>query len=354
MSQRFALILAGGRGTRFWPLSRRARPKQCLALTGERTLIQLTVDRVLPLVPAERVLVLTSPDMAALVASQLPEIPPENILIEPSGRGTAPCLGLAAVEIQRRAGPDAVAIALPADQLVSDPEALRAGLAAGAEAAERTGALVTLGIRPTRPETGFGYLELGEPAGDFAGQALHHVARFVEKPDAATAQRYLDGGRHLWNAGIFLFRADAMRAAFRAHLPRSADALDAILADPSQLPDRWRDLDATSIDYGIMERHAHTLVVPCSPGWSDVGAWPEAAASWPEVAGGRGLAEAVVARDAEGNAVHAPGKVVALLGVSGLVVVSTEDALLVMDAGRAQELRHLVDALERRGLERVL
>lgn len=354
MNDRYALILAGGRGTRFWPLSRASRPKQCLALSGARTLLQETVDRALPLVPAERVLVLTGPDMAGLVREQLPDIPADNVIIEPRGRGTAPGLGLGAVEVARRGGRAAVALALPADQRVEDPQALRAALSAGAEAAARTGALVTLGVQPTRPETGFGYLEVGSSAGTWADQELRAVARFVEKPDAATARRWLDGGSHLWNAGIFVFQAGSLLDAFHRHLPRSGAALEAILADPAALPARWEELDATSIDYGVMERHDHTLVVPCAPGWSDVGAWPEAALAWPEQPGGRALARAVVARDAAGNAVHAPGAVVALLGVRDLVVVATGDALLVMDAARAQDLRHVVAELEERGLRDVL
>lgn len=353
MKERYVLILAGGRGTRFWPLSRRGRPKQCLALASDRTLLQETVARVLPMVPAERVLVLTSVDQAGLVAEQLPELPAENILVEPKGRGTAPSLGWGAVEVARRGGPGALALALPADHVVGEPELLRAALRAGAEAAEGTGALVTLGITPTRPETGYGYLRLGPTAGTWAGAALYRVARFVEKPDAHTAARYLDEGGYLWNAGMFVFRADALLRAFGEHLPRSRAALDAIAADPNSLHERWDDLDATSIDYGVMERHGDTLVVPCAPDWSDVGAWPEAAARWPEVEGGRALAEAVVGLDALDNAVYAPGKVVGLLGVRGLVVVETDDALLVMDADRAQDLRRLVDMLEPRGLGRL-
>ncbi len=350
----YALVLAGGRGTRFWPLSRKSRPKQCIALTGGATLLQETCQRIAPLVPPERVLVLTGPDMVELVRAQLPELPPENILVEPRGRGTAPCLGWGAVEVARRGGPEAIMVALPADHVVGDPATLREALASAAAAASSTGALVTLGIRPSRPETGYGYLRLGRSGGRFLQNELFHVERFVEKPDESTARRYLEDGGYLWNAGMFVFTAAALLDAFRQHLPRSAAALAEIAANPEALQDRWADLDATSIDYGVMERHGHTLVVPVSPDWSDVGAWPEAAARWPEVEGGRGVATAVVARDSKDNAVFAPGQAVALLGVSGLVVVSTADALLVMDSARAQDLRIVVDTLEARGLGRFL
>lgn len=350
----YALVLAGGRGTRFWPLSRKSRPKQCIALTGGDTLLQQTVARIAPLVPSSRVLVLTGPDMVELVRAQLPELPPENILVEPRGRGTAPCLGWGAVEVRRRGGPDAVMIALPADHVVGEPATLVEALGSAAAAARDTGALVTLGIRPSRPETGYGYLRRGGSGGIYLQHELFNVEKFVEKPDLSTAQRYLDEGNYLWNAGMFVFTAAALLDAFRAHLPRSADALDAIAANPDALDHRWADLDATSIDYGVMERHRHTLVLPVSPDWSDVGAWPEAAARWPEVEGGRGVAEAVVARDASENAVFAPGQAVALLGVHDLVVVSTPDALLVMDRARAQDLRGVVDALEAKDLGRFL
>lgn len=354
MNPIYALILAGGRGTRFWPLSRKSRPKQCIALTGGDTLLQQTVARISSLVPPERVLVLTGPDMVELVREQLPALPAANILVEPRGRGTAPCLGWGAVEVSRRGGPEAVMVALPADHVVGEPEVLCRALEGAAAAAVATGALVTLGVQPSRPETGYGYLKVGAAAGTFVQSEIFNVDRFVEKPDLSTARGYLEQGGYLWNAGMFVFTAEALLRAFRRHLPRSADALDAIAADPSRLEDLWGDLDATSIDYGVMERHAETLVVPVSPDWSDVGAWPEAAARWPEVPGGRAVAAAAVARDATDNAVFAPGQAVALLGVQGLVVVSTPDALLVMDRERAQELRQIVDALEGQGLGRYL
>ncbi len=342
----WAVILAGGRGTRFWPLSRRALPKQCLSLDGRRTLLQQTLDRLSPLVPPERVLVVTGPDMGDAVLAQLPELPDGPVLIEPRGRNTAPCIGWATVEVARRAGPAAVLAVLPADHRVGDPAGLRAALAAGADAAGETRGIVTLGITPTRPDAGYGYLEVGEGAGRFLGHDLVHVGRFTEKPPEAQAARWVAAGTHLWNAGMFVFRADVLRAAFARHLPSSAAALDAIAADPAALPRVWDTLDATSIDFGVMERADTVLAVPCDIGWSDVGTWESAGAWMPEAAGGRAVARAVVAVDAADNVVHAGGKVVALLGVDDLVVVDTPDALLVMRRGRGQDVRRILDALD--------
>ncbi len=347
----YALIMAGGRGARFWPRSRRAFPKQCVAIGGPDSLIRQTVDRLAPLVPPERILVITGPDMVAAITAQLPDLPAQNILVEPQGRNTAPCVGWGAVEIRRRGGEDAVMMVLPADHVIAAPEVLRASLTAAAAAA-RTGALVTLGITPTHPETGYGYLELGGEAGQWAGQTLRVVERFAEKPDAATAAAYVADGRHLWNAGMFVFTVGAILAAFDAHLPRSAAALRSLAADPGCLEAVWRELEATSIDFGIMERADNILTAPCDPGWSDVGSWSAAGALLPEDAGGRGLSRHTVSIDATDNITYAPGKVVALIGVSGLAVVDAEDALLVMDTRRAQDVRDVVAMLEDAGLDR--
>lgn len=346
------VIMAGGRGTRFWPLSRRHRPKQVLALAGADSLIRQTVDRLLPLAPPERILVVTGPDMVDAVRAELPDLPEANLLVEPSGRNTAPCIGWASVEIARRAGPDACIAVLPSDHVVAHPELLRAALSAAAQAAGETGSIVTLGIRPAWAETGFGYLELGAPAGQWQGQELRRVACFREKPDGKTAAEWVADGQHLWNAGMFVFVASDMRAAFRAHLPASAQVLDALDAAPERLAELWTHLDATSIDYGIMERRDDLLTVPCDPGWSDVGAWPAAAALLPAVPGGTGRAEQVIAVESRDNVVHAPERLVALVGVHDLVVVDTGDALLVMDQSRAQELRQVMAQLEALGLER--
>jgi mannose-1-phosphate guanylyltransferase len=304
------------------------------------------------MVPPERILVITGPDMVAAISEQLPDLPAENILVEPQGRNTAPCVGWGAVEVARRSGPDAVMMVLPADHVIAQPEVLRASLQGAADAATETGALVTLGITPTHPETGYGYLELGKSAGEWSGQTLRVVSAFREKPDVATAKAYLEGGQHLWNAGMFVFTAGAILEAFRTHLPRSADALDRVAADPAALATLWRELEATSIDFGIMERAENILTVPTDPGWSDVGSWSAAGALLPVVDGGRGLAAMHINIDASDNITYAPGKVVALIGVSGLAVVDSEDAILVMDATRAQDVREVVRILEDAGQER--
>ncbi|MFT4976231.1 MAG: mannose-1-phosphate guanylyltransferase [Myxococcota bacterium] len=350
MSDVYAVIMAGGRGARFWPRSRRTLPKQCLSVDGGPTLIQQTVSRLASLVPPQRVLVITGPDMAPAIRAQLPSVPPENILIEPQGRNTAPCVGLGAVEVGRRGGPDAVFLCLPADHIVAAPDVLLSALQTAVSAARREHALVTLGITPTRPETGFGYLELGERV---AGAAeVYRVARFREKPDAASAQAYLESGRYLWNAGMFVFAVSDILSAFAEHLPRSAAALARIAASPSTLASEWGELEATSIDYGIMERSRRILTVPCDPGWSDVGSWSAAAALMPEQRGHRVLSDVLVDIDAEECVVYAPGKAVALVGVEGLVVIDAEDAILVMSRERSQDVREVVRQLEADGLDR--
>ena len=356
--RRLAVIMAGGRGVRFWPRSRRALPKQCLSIDGGPTLIAQTHQRMRALVASDAdILVVTGPDMVDAVRAALPTLPPENILVEPSSRNTAPCVGLGAVEAARRVPAGATLLCVPADHVIRQPERLTAALEAAALAAEQhPGALVTIGIQPDRPETGYGYLELGADMGTLAGQPVQRVACFREKPSAATAEAYVQGGRHLWNAGMFVFTTDSILAAFQAHLPRSSAALAALRQDPARLEALWPELDAISIDYGIMERSQDILTVPCDPGWSDVGSWDAVAEVLPEApgpGGHRALTPVLVSEDARGCVVYAPDRAVALLGVEGLVVVDAPDALLVCRREDAQEVRRVVAALEARGLGRL-
>ncbi|HJN73405.1 MAG TPA: sugar phosphate nucleotidyltransferase [Myxococcota bacterium] len=351
----YALVIAGGRGTRFWPRSRRRTPKQCIALGTERTLIQQTVDRIRPLLPAERILVVTSWDMAETVIAQLPELPGENFLVEPVGRNTAPAVGWGCMDIARRSvGETAVVAVLPSDHIIEDEEEFLGVLRACAAAARATNALVTIGLQPTRAETGYGYLRCGGTLGEFEAHDFLRVRRFVEKPNAATAAEYLASGDYLWNAGMFVFTVEAARDAFRQHLPKTWALLERLRYEPADLARLYPQMDAISIDYGIMERSRHVLTVRAELGWSDVGSWPALAEHLPRIAGGRGVADPIVAVDSSGNIVHAPGKVVALVGVEDLIVVDTGDALLVCRKDQAQRVREVIEVLEERDLNEVL
>jgi len=307
--------------------------------------LEQTIERLLPLIPIERILVGTGRDMEASVRTVLPDLPHENLLVEPWGRNTAPCIGWGAVEVGRRCA-GAVMAVFPSDHVIDDADGLRTVVADAAKAAKATNSFVTLGITPTRPETGFGYLEIGPEVGAWGSSSFRTVSRFVEKPDPDTARMFVEGGRHLWNAGMFVFSVDGLRDAFRSYLPRSAEALERISQNPESLEEEWGNLDATSVDYGIMERSRHILTVPCDLGWSDVGTWTAAAGEMPVVPGGRGVARAVVSRESQSCVVHAPDKVVALIGLEGVVVVDTPDALLVMSADRAQQVGDVVRTLE--------
>ncbi len=334
----YAVVLAGGRGTRFWPLSRRALPKQCLSIDGGPTLLQRTVARAG--LPRDRVLVVTGPDMVGAVREQLPDVP---LLVEPSPRNTAAAIAWATFEVARRGG--AGCVVLPSDHVMADEAAFRDALAAAAEVA-RGDALVTLGVRATRPETGFGWIE---PApGEGPDRA---VRRFVEKPPLPEAERHLAAG-HLWNAGVFAWSPKALLGAVATHLPGVAAMIDA-LRHGARIAEVWALAEATSIDTGVLERAPNVRVVPMDCGWSDVGSWPALLDVLPTGEGGVAVADAVVAVRSAGNVVHAAGKVVALLGVRDLVVVDTPDALLVAPRAEGQAVRELLDELGRRGLDRL-
>jgi mannose-1-phosphate guanylyltransferase len=346
--------MAGGSGTRFWPSSRRLKPKQFLPLgDGVTPLLTATVNRVAPLSPPDRVLIVTRADLAEATHEACPEVPAANILLEPVGRNTAPCVAWATAVVQRR-HPDAVVVVLAADAHISDEPAFVDALRLAAEAAS-TGAIVTLGITPSRAETGYGYLHLGD-AFPGAPAGVRVVRAFVEKPDAARADEYFRGAQHLWNAGIFVFRADVMARAVREHLPTVADAVAAFdraaalgpAEEVREVNARYPSMPNVSLDYGVMENERAIAVVPVSCGWSDVGSWQAAWELGLKDDAGNVLAgvDGTVVVDASGNVVVAPaGKIVALVGVSDLVVVDTGDALLVMSRVRAQDVKKAVDAL---------
>lgn len=346
-----AIVLAGGSGTRFWPLSRRARPKQLLALDGECTLLQATVGRLQPLIAPDRVWISITSELLPEVRRQLPEVPARNLLVEPVGRNTAAAIGWAVRSLPEEARRGIVAV-LPADHWMGDGEGFRNALARAVAAADSTGRVVALGVVPRWPETGYGYLKLGralDPDGD-----LRRVARFVEKPELQAARRYVRRGGYLWNAGIFVFRGQVMLRQIRRHLPELADGLETIARQPERLAELYPSLPAISIDHGVMEKLRTIAALPLDCGWSDLGSWAALAEVRPKDEHGNAVEGDVVAVDAADNLLIAAGRTVAVLGVRGLAVVATADSVLVVPLERAQEVRRLLGELETRGHREVL
>ena len=346
----YVLIIAGGRGARFWPRSRKDRPKQCLPVQGELSLLQATIRRVVRTVPPERILVITAEDMADAVRAHVLDVPLENVLVEPEGRNTAACVGWGAVEVGRRSSSGTTVMAvLPADHMISDEASFARQIGECAQAARATSALVTLGVVPTHPETGFGYLEVGGEVGSWGDSGFLKVAQFVEKPDFHTAEKYLETGRYLWNAGMFVFTVGAIQDAFQAYLPALWGQLEVLRDSPELLAELYPKMERISIDYGIMERSEHVLTVRAQFGWSDVGSWTALGEHLPVSELGRALVAEGIAIESADNVVYAPGKAVAVIGVSDLVIVDTDDALLVCRKSDAQSVKEVVAELEKRG-----
>ncbi|HVJ91613.1 MAG TPA: mannose-1-phosphate guanylyltransferase [Labilithrix sp.] len=353
MSKVFSVIMAGGAGTRFWPASRSLRPKQLLPLAGDanETLLAATVRRLRPVVPEDRVIVVTGEHLAEATERALPRVPRAQILREPAPRNTAPCIAWANATIRRR-DPDAVVMVLPSDHFIADEPGFQAVLRAAIASAER-GRVTTVGIVPTRAETGYGYIEVGD---ELDGEA-RAVKRFVEKPDLTRAEAFVAAGpsKYLWNAGMFFFRARDMSALIERHLPGIAAGVARIdeasqKGDPAEvIREVFPCLESISIDHGVMEKAEGLAVVPGNFGWNDVGSWQSAWELAERDAQGNALGKADVAIDAKNNLVRSLGatnKTIALVGVNDLVVVETDDAILVIPRERAQDVRLVVDALK--------
>ncbi|MDP9033594.1 MAG: sugar phosphate nucleotidyltransferase [Myxococcota bacterium] len=352
-----AVILAGGSGTRFWPASRRHAPKQLLPLAGatDEPLIAATVRRIEPLIPPERVWISTGTSLVEATGRALPRVAREHFLAEPAARNTAPCIGWASAAIARF-DPDAVVAVLPADHFIADEPGFLTIVERALRAAE-DGWLTTIGVVPTRPETGYGYIEIGE----LVRPGVHAVVRFVEKPKREHAEAFMAGRRHLWNAGMFFYRASVMKSAIAEHLPALSAGLDRIdeaaaRGDEARaLAEIFPTLPSISIDHGVMEKASRIAVVPGSFGWNDVGSWEVTWEMARHDADGNAAPDGTVAIDAHNNLVvdrttHASqAKRWALVGVNDLVIVETDDAMLVIPRHRAQDVRVVVETLQARG-----
>jgi mannose-1-phosphate guanylyltransferase len=359
----YPVILAGGRGTRFWPLSRKRRAKQLLALDGKQTMIQQTVSRLLPLAPGKRFWVITNDDLRLAIARQLPKLDKPQIIAEPVGRNTAPAIGLAAFLLMRK-DPDAVLGMFPSDHVIADEKRCRETIARGVEVAAAGENIVVLGIRPTRPETGYGYIEAGDDVGN--GQ---RVRRFTEKPEAQRASEFVAAGNYYWNSGMFLWSARTLTNALREHLPKTAAVLEQIAGSfgTRKFESTFRKLypkcENISIDYAVLEprsakgERSDIFCLPADFGWNDLGSWTalhehQVGKTSPVDENVISSAESFVL-DGFGNYVHAPGKFVAIVGVSDLVVVDTEDAMLVTTRKRAQDVGKVVKYLDEKKRSRL-
>jgi len=354
-----AVIMAGGRGTRFWPRSRTRTPKQLLNIVGERTMLEQTVARLRPLIRAERIWTVTNAEQAAAVKRQVPAAAQKRVLSEPVGRNTAAAIALAALHVRHaEKGRDAVLAVLPADHYIANAAKYLRIVGAALEMARTPQRMVVLGIPPTRPDTGFGYIErMGEPLRS-KGMPVFAVRRFTEKPREAVAQEYLDSGKYQWNAGMFFWRVSTFLDSLKQHLPKTSAALEDLAGHigkrsyAAKLKTIYRQLENISVDYAILEpatREASApsvFVIPAEIGWSDIGSWAAVYELLAKSDGDNVLAGPGHVVDGKGNFLWSPQKFVAAIGVRDLVVVETADAILVVPRDRAQDVSQLVKFLE--------
>lgn len=353
MLQRFVVIMAGGKGERFWPQSRLRRPKQLLPIVGDTSMLSQTIERLPGLVPYENIFVITNREQRPAVLETCPQLPPGNVIAEPVGRDTAAAVGLAALLVGRRS-PQATLAMLPADHVIHDAGAFRSVLDAAFAAAAAEPWLVTIGIRPAEPATGYGYIQRASMIARAEGRDVFEVKRFVEKPDLDTARAYLESGDYLWNAGMFVWSVPTIRAALAAHEPELAAGLAAIEGElqagrgvDDALAAHFQGLKKISIDYAVMEKAKNVVTIAATFDWDDVGAWPAIMRHLPADASGNVLRGNALVESGDGNLVVSDSQhLVAVVGVDDLIVVHTPDATLVCPKAHAQRVKELLKRLE--------
>ena len=354
MSDLYATILAGGSGTRLWPRSRKSTPKQFLDFTGTGTMLQEAFSRVAPIIPPERVWILTGERYVETAREQLPVLPTENVVGEPVGRGTAPAIGLAAMLLQRE-NPNAIMAVLTADHVITYKERFREVLLEAAWVAGK-GHLVTLGIKPSRPDTGYGYIERGEKLYD-QQFPVYRVVRFTEKPNLEMAEQFVASGNYSWNSGMFIWRVDAILAEIERQMSELFDGLKQIVEawgtdkQHEVLHSVWPTLPNETIDFGVMEHAKDVVVIPVEIGWSDVGSWNALWEVLPHDQSGNVVQGNVILHDVGNSLVYSDKQLVTAIGIRDMVIVDSGDAVLVVPRSRSQEVKTIVNELKRRGLD---
>lgn len=343
----YAVIMAGGVGSRFWPRSKKKTPKQMLQIFGENTMIQDTVSRLNGLVDSENILVITNKLQKEGICEQLPQIPSENVIEEPFGRNTAACIGLASIIIEKRVK-DAVMIVLPADHIIRDKDAFHKVLKNAVEFAYQSGGLLTIGITPTRPETGYGYIQIDDK--DVA-QNIYKVYTFAEKPNYATAVRFLESGDFMWNSGMFIWRTDSILGEMKLHMPDLFESLESIKNSfgksdfETVLTNLYGQLKKISIDYGIMEKSNKVYLTKGSFNWSDVGSWEEVYQLSEKDSNGNAVSGQVYLDMSVDSYIYSPKKFTAVIGVENLIIINTDEALLICRRDNSQDVKKVVDYL---------
>ena len=351
------VILAGGVGSRLWPRSRKSTPKQFLDLTGSgRSMLQEAYDRMTPLAAPEQIFVITNHEYTKAVQEQLPELPPDNIVGEPAAKGSAAAIGLGAIHLLRL-DPQAVMAVLTADHLIAKPEVLRQTLIAGSELAQK-GELITLGIEPAYPETGYGYIEMGDSLGDYHGLTARRVRRFREKPDRPTAEAFLQAGNFAWNSGMFIWRADVIMAQFQQHMPALHQALTHLAAEgmtATAFERHWMPLSGNvTIDYGVMEKAERVAVFPVEMGWNDIGSWAALLDVLPRDDNNNVVQARHIDFESSNILAYSKDRLIATIGLQDMIVVDTGDVVLVMPAQRAQDVKKIINALKQNDMEHYL
>ncbi|MBS4029303.1 MAG: mannose-1-phosphate guanylyltransferase [Ignavibacteriales bacterium] len=358
----YAVIMAGGVGSRFWPRSREKSPKQLLKIFGEQTMLQNTVRRLENFIPPSKVLIITNKIQKPLVEKQLPNVPEQNIIPEPFGRNTAPCIGLAATML-KQIDEKAVMVVLPADHLIRNEEEFLRIIKLATETAYESESLLTIGITPTHPETGFGYIQFvdtKENSNPYFEKGIFHVKTFAEKPNLETAKQFLASGDFLWNSGMFVWRVDVILREIQQHLPEmftELTKLEYVVGDknfPMILENVYKMIRGVSIDYGVMEKAKSVFVIPGNFGWSDVGSWDEVVRLSGKDETGNSVNGKSFLRNAKNIFIDSKDKFVAVIGLDDVIVVNTDDAVLICKKDQSQEVKEVVDYLKRKQLNEFL